>query len=189
MLFGENTEERLGKVIPLDQDKLKFIEGGNNISLGSREIQVIHTPGHDPYHFSYVDTVSEGIFIGDCVSYNEEFDLIIPPNVWGTEFYINLESIKRIQDLKPEVIYFSHGSTRNDVSRCMKLAQENTRACLDTTLKGFRAGEDTDKIAMRLIDVITNDSEPARQKFTEDLQLTIMGVEAYRYFFQKKKMI
>jgi glyoxylase-like metal-dependent hydrolase (beta-lactamase superfamily II) len=110
--FGENAGQRSGGVIPVPEEKFNFVKDGDHISLGNRALQVIHTPGHDPNHLSFLDTKTRGLFCGDALgSYFSEIDVTMPPLAPATDPFLILQSITKLQEFNPEIIYFSHGKT------------------------------------------------------------------------------
>lgn len=45
----------------------KILLDGDTIELGDRKIQVIHTPGHSPWHLCFFDEQSGSLFTGDLL--------------------------------------------------------------------------------------------------------------------------
>src|SRR5580692_9052800 len=64
-LWGDQLPILFGETLPVPQENLQILEGGETLTLGSRKLDVAYTPGHASHHVSYFDS-DEGIaFIGD----------------------------------------------------------------------------------------------------------------------------
>jgi hydroxyacylglutathione hydrolase len=86
-----------------------YVEDGQELSIGSLKVQVIHTPGHAPGHVSFY-LPAESVLVGG--------DLIIAGSVGRTDLPdsnqndLN-ESIRRIMRLPPETVLLpGHGPSR-----------------------------------------------------------------------------
>jgi len=115
-VYGELFfKQFLGDLIPTPKDKVIIAKDGDELTLGSRTLKFIDTPGHARHHVCIWDEKSQGIFSGDTlgVSYRE-FDtdlgeLIFPPTtpvqfdpeVWK-------DTIKNLMSLKPKYAYLTH---------------------------------------------------------------------------------
>ncbi|APQ76027.1 MBL fold metallo-hydrolase [Clostridium botulinum] len=78
---------------------------GNIISLGNREIQVIHTPGHSPGHICLYEKEKGYLFSGDLI-YQGTLDAFYPT----TDPIDFMQSIKKVKKLNIERILPAHYS-------------------------------------------------------------------------------
>src|SRR5262249_7769502 len=74
-VYGEQKfRELYGDIVPISQERVWIAEDGLRVTLGgSRELELIHTPGHALHHYCIVDRAAQAIFSGDTfgVSYRE----------------------------------------------------------------------------------------------------------------------
>ena len=86
----------------------RFLRDGDNISLGNRELTVIHTPGHSYGHIMLLDEKRKLLFSGDQITRH---------NIWyfGTadeqaSFETALNSLRRIWNMQDKIkaIYPAH---------------------------------------------------------------------------------
>jgi glyoxylase-like metal-dependent hydrolase (beta-lactamase superfamily II) len=74
---------------------------------------VIDTPGHSKGHISFFRATDGVMIVGDAlVNMNLVTTLVglnQPPNAFTTDKKRNIESIKKIYDLKPKILCFGHG--------------------------------------------------------------------------------
>lgn len=115
-VYGETAfRELYGEIVPIPADRVLTAEDGQRSSLGSREFQFLHTPGHALHHLAIVDATSRGIFTGDTfgLSYRELDTAQGPffvPTTTPTQFDPEqlVSSIERLQSLAPEALYLTH---------------------------------------------------------------------------------
>lgn len=186
--FGEDAKERFGGAIPVPEDNFKFVGDWDHISLGNRALQVIHTPGHDPNHLCFMDTQTNGLFCGDALgSYYSDIDVTMPSSAPLTDPYVTLQSIAKLQELTPEILFFSHGSTTERAAEIIQQFNEDTLKCADVALKAFEAGEDEENIVNKLIDVLVKNSAKARADLLAWPYFVFTMVEGYRNYFNRSK--
>ena len=182
--FGKDAKQRFGGVIPVPEENFKFVKDGDHISLGNRALQVIETPGHDPNHLCFMDTQTNGLFCGDALgSYYSEIDVTMPSSAPMTDPYVTLQSITKLQELNPAIIFFSHGKAYNRASEIIQRFKEDTRDCTDVALKAYEAGEKEETIVRQLVDVLAKNSDNARTDLLAWPYFVTTLVEGYRQYF------
>lgn len=83
-----------------------WLEHGDRIDLGGRELEVLHTPGHSPGGVSFLDRGARALFVGDLLYLERMY--IFFPNSDPAAFR---QSLGLVSDLTAEVdtIYPAHG--------------------------------------------------------------------------------
>ena len=115
-VYGEAAfKELYGEIVAIPADRVVAMEDGQRLSLGSREFQFLHTPGHALHHLAIVDATSRGIFTGDTfgLSYREldtQRGPFFVPTTTPTQFDPEqlISSIDRLQALAPDAVYLTH---------------------------------------------------------------------------------
>ncbi len=64
-LWGDQLPILFGETLPVPQENLQILEGGETLTLGQRKLDVAYTPGHASHHVSYFDSDEGVAFIGD----------------------------------------------------------------------------------------------------------------------------
>ena len=115
-VYGELFfKQFLGDLIPTPEDKVIIAKDGDVITLGSRSLEFVDTPGHARHHVCIWDEKSQGIFSGDTlgVSYREfdtdQGELIFPPTTpvqFDPDAWKN--TIELLMRLKPKYAYLTH---------------------------------------------------------------------------------
>jgi glyoxylase-like metal-dependent hydrolase (beta-lactamase superfamily II) len=66
-VYGDAVFEQLyGRIEPVPAERVRSLEDGARVKLGSRELTFMHTRGHANHHFCVLDPASESIFTGDA---------------------------------------------------------------------------------------------------------------------------
>jgi len=186
--FGEDAEKRYGRMIPVPGERFSLVEDGEIISLGQRQLQVIHTPGHDPNHLCFLDSMSQGLFCGDALgSYLPEIEVTMPSSAPMTDPVLTLGSIAKLQKLKSAIVFFSHGCATGRASEIIQRFADDTRQCSDVALSALKAGETEEIIAHKLVDVLAKNSPKARADLLAWPYLIPTLVEGYRQYFNRSK--
>ncbi len=184
--FGEDAEERFGIMPAIPQEKFVLVDDGGRIPLGGRELKVIDTSGHAPYHFSFLDTKTRGLFCGDAFGgYFSEIDVVFPSFTVGSDPILTLKSMEKLQGLNPESVFFSHGSSTGEAARVIQSGIDQERQCQEIALKALKAGEDLKEVARKLIEVMGGGSASARSDLSGWPYLIPVTVEGYRQYFKK----
>lgn len=134
-VYGEEKfKQDFGEIIPVDERRSIEAPDGFRLSLGSRELLCLDTPGHARHHISIYDNQSRGIFTGDTfgISYRE-FDTDRGPFILATSTPIQFdpdawhETLDRLMALAPQVIYLTHYGQLEEPARLVGML----RASLD----------------------------------------------------------
>ena len=83
----------------------KVLEDGENIELGGRNIQVLHTPGHAPGHMCFWESDRGYLFTGDLV-YKDTLFAYYP----STDPDAYLASLEKISELPVKKVFPAHHS-------------------------------------------------------------------------------
>jgi len=97
-----------GTMTPIPRDRIRVLEGGESIDLGSRTLDVLYAPGHAPHQVAFHDEANGCLFPGDeCGEYLD--DTVVPstppPNFDPEAIQ---ESLDAFAALDLEAAYFPH---------------------------------------------------------------------------------
>ena len=190
IVFGDDADDRFGGMLAIAKDRFMPVEDGTDIDLGNRRLRVIHTPGHDPNHLCFLDSKTRGVFAGDALGgYYEEIKSRMPACVPGSDPEKIVQSIDKIRQFEPAMVFFSHGGAVSGASAIIQIALKNEKQCADTAMESLKAGEDQEKIGNRLAEILAEDSDLTPKQIQSFPYFTSMTVEGYRQSFMKKKAI
>ena len=99
-LWPNDLQLLFGETLPVPAENLHILEGGEILSLGSRKLEVVYTPGHASHHVSYFDHKEGVAFAGDTAGVRIEGHSYVMPatpppdidlEIWETSFAAILE--------------------------------------------------------------------------------------------------
>ncbi len=190
VVFGDDADERFGGMLAIAEERFMLLEAGTAIDLGGRKLEAIHTPGHDPYHLCFMDSKTRGLFCGDALGgYFAATRSRMPACVPGSDPEVIVQSIDRLRQVSPALLFFSHGGTTAGASRIIQVALNNEVQCAETALKAIQAGEDQERVARRLAGILAQDSILTAEDILAFPCFITMTVEGYRQSFKKKNLI
>lgn len=115
-VYGDEAfDEAYGTLLPIDPERMRQMEDGDVVELGSRQLEFIDTPGHARHHFCVWDNETRGWFSGDTfgLSYREldtENGCFVFPTTTPIEFDPDAlkDSIGRLLERDPRWMYLTH---------------------------------------------------------------------------------
>ena len=183
--FGEDFEAEYGPILPVPENRVRIVNDGESLSLGDRELTVVYAPGHASHHSMIYDSKTHGLFCGEALgNYYASIDFVEVDHTPGFDPVRALETMAKLKQLNPEVLFYSHDSYSQDVTRLVSLAEELTKGSGDLILEALRAGESLGQII----------------KEVKDYRVQILGgeypvdtlsrsVEAYVAYFKRKALV
>jgi len=128
-VYGDEMFDRIyGKLIPVDEKRLRIMEDGDEVKLGNRQLRFMDTPGHARHHFCVFDSLTKGWFTGDTfgLSYREfdtEKGAFLLPTTTPIQFDPEAlkASVKKLLAMEPECMYLTHYGRVDDVQRLSKV--------------------------------------------------------------------
>lgn len=87
------------------------LQDGGRIPAGDRSLTAIHTPGHAPDHFCFVDDECGAVYCGDLI---RSGGTIVIPASRGGDLRAYLRSLERLRELRPKRLLPGHGPAIDD---------------------------------------------------------------------------
>jgi glyoxylase-like metal-dependent hydrolase (beta-lactamase superfamily II) len=124
-VYGADLYRQLyGEIVAIPAERVLTTTDGQRLSVGGREFEFVHTPGHALHHQAIVDHHARSIFTGDTfgISYREfdtERGAWIMPTTTPTQFDPAqlAASIDRLLAFEPSALYLTHYSRVTDAPR------------------------------------------------------------------------
>jgi glyoxylase-like metal-dependent hydrolase (beta-lactamase superfamily II) len=135
VVYGEERFNSLyGQIVPVLAERVGVVPDGLRITLGTRQLTLLHSPGHALHHYVVLDAAHRCIFSGDTfgISYREldtEQGAFLTPTTTPTQFDPDqlIASIERIESHAPESIYLMHYSRVTGIPRLAASLKEQVR--------------------------------------------------------------
>ena len=150
--FGADFEQQFGAILPVAEERIRSVQGGEVFPLGKRELKVISSPGHAPHHLCFYVPSERWLFSGDALGvYFPEMDTVVPAVAPpGFALDLALKTADEIGRLPPAVLFYSHYGPGREVAALVKQAKDVTKACGQIVLEAMRSGEDSEQVSQRL---------------------------------------
>ena len=78
-LWPRELQRLFGETLPVPFGNLRMLKGGETLALGSRNLEVIYTPGHAAHHVSYFDSSDGTAYVGDTAGFHIEGQPYVVP--------------------------------------------------------------------------------------------------------------
>jgi hypothetical protein len=118
--------------------------------------------------------------------YFSEVEVTIPPIAPGSDPFLILQSIDKLRELDPAILFFSHGGTTREVARIMQMFADNVRQCADIALKALKAGENREEIVNNMADVLVKGSPLTKDDYlASSPYFRTLMVEGCCQYFEK----
>lgn len=120
-----------------------MLSEGDVVPTDAGELYVLETPGHARGHLAFHWPAAEAIFCGDLMMGGQDTALVAAPEGNLTAY---LESLERLRELAPRVIYPTHGpeftDPDRDIARYLEHRAARERQVLDAIAAGARGVEE-----------------------------------------------
>jgi glyoxylase-like metal-dependent hydrolase (beta-lactamase superfamily II) len=103
--------ENWGKIKPTPIENIKILNDGFNFDLGNnRKLSSIYSPGHAKHHFSFYDSLSKTIFMGDTLGLIYPHGDFVQPNLPPPDFNrdVLIRTLEDIRKLELNYIGIAH---------------------------------------------------------------------------------
>jgi glyoxylase-like metal-dependent hydrolase (beta-lactamase superfamily II) len=148
-LWPNDLQRLFGEVLPVPAENLRVLEGGETLTLGSRRLEVVYTPGHASHHVSYFDKKEGVAFVGDTTGVRIEGNSFVMPatpppdidlEIWDTSFAAILER-------QPARLFLTHFGYSDHPSEHIRLFRERLHRWAALAAENLRAAA-SDSAAM-----------------------------------------
>jgi glyoxylase-like metal-dependent hydrolase (beta-lactamase superfamily II) len=173
-LWPSELQHLFGETLPVPFGNLRMLKGGETLALGSRNLEVVYTPGHASHHVSYFDSSDGTAFVGDTTGFHIEGEPYVVPLAPPPDIDLEIwnASLDAIVARKPARLFLTHFGYSNDPAAHIAEYRRNLSRW------AARAAE---------ILLSTPEQNAALQKFVADASAEIAehltGAEAEHYIF------
>lgn len=193
-LWGEELPRLFGETLPVLQENLRVLEGGETLTLGGRELEVAYTPGHASHHVSYFDHNAGVAFIGDTTGIRIENGPYILPATPPPDIDLSLwdTSFRTILERRPSRLFLTHyGYSENPEAHIAEF-RERLHRWAETAADALRNSSDDAAASEAFIAKSRSEIEQRLGKaeaehyaFTAGLNLSFLGLARYLHKLEK----
>lgn len=140
-------QERWPSVVIRGGDSAR-LKDGDLFACGGTQLRALHTPGHSPDHFCFLDERTNEIYTGDLIRIG---GTVVIPASRGGDLRQYLASLRRIRDLRPSRLLPAHGPAIEDprplVDEYLAHRAERHRQVTDLVRQGI---DEVDELVARI---------------------------------------
>ena len=109
-LWPNDLQRLFGETLPVPAENLRVLEGGETLTIGSRQVDVVYTPGHASHHVSYFDKTEDVAFVGDTAGVRIEGNAFAMPATPPPDIDLGIWDISfaAILERKPGRLFLTH---------------------------------------------------------------------------------
>jgi len=187
-LWPNDLQRLFGETLSVPARNLRILEGGETLSLGSRQVEVVYTPGHASHHVSYFEKTEGIAFVGDTAGVRIEGNAYVMPatpppdidlGIWDTSFAAILER-------KPERLFLTHFGFSDNPSEHILLFRERlhrwaelTEEILRTAANDSAAMDSFMSATFAELSQYVPANEAEHYAFSAGLNLSFLGLARY----------
>jgi glyoxylase-like metal-dependent hydrolase (beta-lactamase superfamily II) len=169
--YGEERMfELYGRTVPVDSERIRAVEDGDDIALGDRHLEVLHTPGHASHHIALLESATGAMFTGEAVGSHLPWADCYRPALPAPEVDVELAlaAVERIRACNPHALLTSHFGPIPDAQEGCARGADRIRAWSDTVRDALTNDPATD-----LASISTILTEQAGREYLQDAGVPI----------------
>ncbi len=115
-IYGEQMERLWGKILPVPEERVVELSDGEELTVGTRTLRALDTPGHAHHHIAYYDAERGDVFTGDVAAVRLGGLPYVRPPTPPPELDLELwrRSVLRIRGLRPSRLLLTHFGSYDD---------------------------------------------------------------------------
>lgn len=181
-VYGEHNFNRyFGNIEPVAETKVRIVRDGETVTLGTRKLTFIYTPGHANHHQCIHDSKTNAIFTGDALGLayprlQSGRKLFVFPSTTPTDFNPDktAESIDAILNTGADVAFITHFGMLSEIqsaAEMMKTYLKRNNAIIMNALKQDLKGDDLYRFCHAGVhDYLVTEIEQRGIPFSPDIQ-------------------
>ncbi len=146
-LYGDDMERLWGDVLPVPEERVRRLSGGERVAAGDRELEVAYIPGHASHHVGYFDRSSEIAFVGDTAGVRTGDSVFAMAPTPPPDIDIDLwkQSIAAIRAWRPSTLFVTHFGPHTDVDAHLDSLLDHLDAMTGIARRSLEGDRDDDE--------------------------------------------
>ena len=155
-LYGDQMDRLWGEFLPLPPANVCALGGGERLSIGGRQLDVVYTPGHASHHVSYFEAATGLAFVGDTagirIANGPAILPITPPPDIDLEAW--KQSWQKIRERHPERLFLTHFGDAQRVHEHLEELRERLEEWSVAVHESLKEGADDAERAARFAEQV-----------------------------------
>jgi len=187
-LWPNDLQKLFGEALPVPAENLHVLEGGETLTLGTRRVEVVYTPGHASHHVSYFDQAEGVAFVGDTAGVRIERNSYVMPATPPPDIDLGIwdKSFAAILERNPARLFLTHFGYSDNPSEHILLFRERlhrwaalTAEILRTAASDSAAMDSFMSATFAEISQYLPAGEAEHYAFSAGLNLSFLGLARY----------
>jgi glyoxylase-like metal-dependent hydrolase (beta-lactamase superfamily II) len=187
-LYGQEMQRLFGDFLAVPEGNLRILEGGEALSLGTRELRVLYTPGHASHHVTYFDPRERVAYVGDTAGISIEGNRFILPATPPPDISMELwtASLDAIVQLRPRRLFLTHFGYSDQPERHLNAYRERLQHWGKLSAEILSRGQEQSEAIRAFSRAVAAEAaeslsptELSHYVFNGALQLSWLGLERY----------
>jgi glyoxylase-like metal-dependent hydrolase (beta-lactamase superfamily II) len=184
-LWGDDLLRLFGETLPVPQRNIQILEGAETVSVGTRKIDVIYTPGHASHHVTYFDQQEGVAFAGDTAGIRIENGPYImpatpPPDI---DLVVWEESFAAILERQPSKLFVTHFGYAQNPAKHIADFRERLHLWANITEQALQSSSDVEGALLSFLEQTQAEmleylsaADAEQHAFTAGLPLSFLGL-------------
>lgn len=151
-IYGDRMEELWGEVLPVPEDRLRSLKGGEELETAGGVLTAHYTPGHAYHHLAYLEPGSGTLFAGDVAGIRLPGQSYVRPPTPPPEIDVEawMQSIESVRRIEPRLLCPTHYGSYEDVDRHLGELEQRLQDWLLFVEEQMDEGADRGQISYEL---------------------------------------
>jgi glyoxylase-like metal-dependent hydrolase (beta-lactamase superfamily II) len=187
-LWGDDLPRLFGETLGVPEQNIQILDGGETLSLGTRKMDVIYTPGHASHHVTYLDEQDGVAFAGDTAGIRIANGPYIMPATPPPDIDLAVweQSFAAILDRRPSKLFVTHFGYAENAAKHIADFRERLHLWTDITEKALQATADVEgalefflkQTQAEMLEYLSP-ADVEQHAFTAGLPLSFLGLARY----------
>jgi glyoxylase-like metal-dependent hydrolase (beta-lactamase superfamily II) len=187
-LWGADLPRLFGETLGVPEQNIQILDGGETLSVGTRKMDVIYTPGHASHHVTYLDEQDGVAFAGDTAGIRIANGPYIMPATPPPDIDLAVweQSFAAILDRRPSKLFVTHFGYAENPAKHMADFRERLHLWTDITEKALQATSDVEgaleffleQTQAEMLEYLSP-ADAEQHAFTAGLPLSFLGLARY----------
>jgi len=192
LIYKDEMESLFGNILTVPFKRIISMTDGTSIQIGDdRKLTAYYTPGHAPHHLIFHDEKTNGLFCGEVLGlYFPGIDVISPSTAPPSFNFKDLKgSIKKIREIMPEILYFSHYGYCRAIEKCCNENIEKIETWIKMIKNGLEQGQSKEEITSHVTENNLEELFKLKETVDEDDKKYLETVIEFMEYRMKKTCI
>ena len=184
-LWGDDLQRLFGETLAVPQENIQILDGAETVSVGTRKIEVIYTPGHASHHVTYFDEQEGVAFAGDTAGIRIANGPYIMPATPPPDIDLAVweQSFAAILDRQPSKLFVTHFGYAENPAKHIADFRERLHLWAEITERAMQSSSDI-AVALQFFLEQTqtemreylSEADAEQHAFTAGLPLSFLGL-------------